>query len=111
MKFTRLYYAATLAGFAIVLTAGATVGIAFQQEQESVRDHHQELLRLLHRVDKTMLDTCVTLQKSASRLEHTGSVAVNLAQARDQCRDVILDIDRILALECDCPSDCTSGAT
>lgn len=109
MKLLRLAGTASLAGFAIALSVGASIGDTPSREDVQL-GHHEELAMLIARIDRMLVSTSESLHESASDAESAGA---KLALVQQQGRAVLRDIDRIFELECDCPSNCgpSSGGT
>jgi len=107
MKPLRFAVSASLAGCAIALSVGASIGDTPSSDDAQL-GHHEELNMLIARIERTLVSTSECLHESASDAESAGAT---LALVQQQGRDVLRDIDRIFELECDCPSNCDSGGT
>ena len=90
-------------------------GLALAQEPRVVADdaasdesklgHHELLVVLMSRIDQTLVETTDELHDAASGWAGTETLASELVKSLEHSRSIVRDIDTVLSLVCDCPSN------
>ncbi|MFT7665567.1 MAG: hypothetical protein ACI87A_003807 [Planctomycetota bacterium] len=76
---------------------------------ESKLGHHELLVVLMSRIDQTMVTTSEELQDAATGWAGAKTLASELSKSLEHSRSIVRDIDTVLSLVCDCPSNCASS--